>query len=111
MVIFIAVYVIFFAWVGMRLFMGTIEGITYFSSFGDSCFNMLVLLTTSNYPDVMLPAYRQARIYCLFFIIYLIFGLFLFMNLLLAMFYSNYKKRYEKALDSFIDVRTLYLEN
>ena len=58
MVIFIAVYIIYFSWIGLRLFKGTIEGISYFDSFGDACFNMLVLMTTSNYPDVMMPAYR-----------------------------------------------------
>ena len=111
MVAFIAVYIIYFSWIGMRMFKGSIEGITYFDDFGDACFNMLVLMTTSNYPDVMLPAYRESRPACIFFIVYLIFGLFLFMNLLLAIFYSNYKMRYEKAIDSFVDVRTTYLEN
>ena len=94
MVIFIAVFIIYFSWIGMRLFKGSIEGITYYDTFGDATFNMLVLLTTSNYPDVMLPAYRENRVASIFFIVYLIFGLFLFMNLLLAIFYSNYKQRY-----------------
>jgi len=51
---------------------------------------MFVLLTTSNFPDVMLPAYGKNRLDCLFFIFYLVVGLFLLMNLLLAIFYSNY---------------------
>ena len=111
MVVFIAVFIIYFSWIGLRLFKGTIEGIQYFDNFGDAIFNMLVLLTTSNFPDIMMPAYRDARIASLFFIIYLVFGLFLFMNMLLAIFYANYKIRYQKALDSFVDVRTIYLEN
>lgn len=57
MVAFIIVYILYFSWMGQRLFSGTLEGVQYFGTYGDSCFNMLVLLTTSNYPDVMLPAY------------------------------------------------------
>lgn len=57
MVLFIIVYILYFSWMGQRLFSGTLEGVQYFGTFGDSCFNMLVLMTTSNYPDVMLPAY------------------------------------------------------
>lgn len=57
MVSFIAFYILFFAWVGSRLFRGTPEGIENFSSFGESAFGLLVLMTTANFPDFMLPAY------------------------------------------------------
>jgi nicotinamide riboside transporter PnuC len=57
MVLFTLVYMLYFAWMGQRIFSGTLEGVQYYNSFGDSFFNMLVLLTTSNYPDIMLPAY------------------------------------------------------
>jgi two pore calcium channel protein len=111
MVLFITVYIIYFAWIGMRIFKGTIEGVLYFNTFGDSVFNMIVLLTASNFPEIMLPAYRQNRVSCLFFVVYLLFGIFLFMNLLQAMFYTNYKKRYEDTIEGFVDIRTMYLEN
>ncbi len=62
---------------------------------------MLVLLTTANFPDIMLPAYEQSRIYALFFISYLLFGLFLILNLLMAVYYNNYKRRYENSLIKF----------
>lgn len=90
MVLLIIVYILFFAWVGQRLFKGTPEGIENFSTFGESAFGLLVLMTTANFPDFMLSAYQVSRLNCLFFISYLIFGLFLLMNLLLAIFYSNY---------------------
>lgn len=57
MVFFILVYVFYFAWMGSRLFSGTIEGVETFSNLNDSFFYMFVLLTTSNFPDVMLPSY------------------------------------------------------
>lgn len=31
--------------------------------------------------------------------------------MLLAIFYSNYKKRYEDAIASFVDIRAVFLEN
>jgi len=98
MVLFIIIYIMYFAWMGQRLFSGTLEGIQFFGSFQDAFFNMLVLMTTSNFPDIMLPAYQRSRLNCLYFIIYLILGLFLMMNLLLAIFYSNFKNRFERKL-------------
>jgi two pore calcium channel protein 1 len=98
MVIFTVVYILYFAWMGQRLFSGTLEGVQFFDSFGNSFFNMLVLMTTSNFPDIMLPAYQRNRIACLYFIIYLILGLYLMMNLLLAIFYSNFKFRFEQNI-------------
>ena len=47
----------------------------------------------------MIPAYSQNRISSAFFLIYLIFGLFLLMNLLLAIFYNNFKKRVDNVLE------------
>ena len=109
MVLFILVYILYFSWMLQRWFSGTLEGVQYFSTFGDSFFNMLVLMTTSNFPDVMLPAYQISRWNCLFFIIYLVLGLFLMMNLLLAIFYSNFKSRFEENLGSLEDDRSKYL--
>ena len=57
MTLFVFVYVFYFAWMGNRLFSGTIEGVQSFANLDDSFFYMFVLLTTSNYPDVMLPSY------------------------------------------------------
>ena len=109
MVIFILVYVFYFAWMGNRLFAGTIEGVENFSGLDDSFFYMFVLLTTSNFPDVMLPSYSQHRRYAIFFITYLVIGLFLLMNLLLAIFYSNYQERVESSMHNFSSQRNIYL--
>lgn len=57
MVLFIIFYILYFSAMGQRYFAGTLEGVIYFPNFGDAVFHMLVLLTTSNYPDIMLPAY------------------------------------------------------
>lgn len=109
MVLFILVFLLYFSWIGQRLFSGTLEGVQFFSSFGDAVFNMLVCLTTSNFPDVMLPAYQVNRLNAIFFVIFLVLGLFLMMNLLLAIFYSNFKNRFEGDIGKFEDVRNEYL--
>ena len=110
MIAFLGFYVLFFALLGRRLFNGSVEGVQYFPDFIAACFNMLVLLTTANSPDIMLPAYQYHRIYALFFISYLLFGVFLLMHLLMALFYYNYQQRYQKQLSTFKDERDAFLE-
>jgi two pore calcium channel protein 3 len=110
MFVFITFYVLFFALLGMRIFKGSVEGVQYFPTYVESCFNMLVLLTTANSPDIMLPAYEQSRGLALFFIFYLMIGVFLLMHLLMALFYYNYKCRYEEQLSVFRLERDAYLE-
>ena len=60
---------------------------------------MVVLLTTSNYPDVMMPSYSDNRMNAIFFITFLIIGLFLLMNLLLAIFYAKYQEKADDSID------------
>ena len=99
----IIVFIVFFSFLGYRLFRGIVineldylhklglgEGYAYFPSLPDAMFHLLVLLTTANYPDVMMPAYKVNRLYVLFFIAYLVIGLFFLLNMLLAVFYNNY---------------------
>ena len=101
MVIFIMIYVFYFAWMGNRLFAGTIEGVETFSNLNDSFFFMFTLLTTTNFPDVMLPSYGQERRYAIFFITFLVIGVFIFLKLLLAIFYSAYQERVDASIDEF----------
>lgn len=107
--IFIFGYVIYYSWMGQKLFAGTLQGVLYMEDFGDSFFNMFVLMTTSNYPDIMLPAYGENRLYFVFFGSYLLIGLFLIMNLLLAIVYSNFKARFEEHVESREKSRALFL--
>ena len=54
---------------------------------------MMILLTTANFPNIMLPSYNSHRVYALFFLGYLIIGLYFLQNILLAIVFDNYKKR------------------
>jgi len=81
----------------------------HFPQYGEGLWSMLVCLTTSNFPDVMLPGYMAWRWYCILFLIYMVMGLFLFMSLVLAIFYSNFKIRYENKINKDEKKRNTFL--
>eukprot|EP00939_MAST-03C_sp_MAST-3C-sp1_P005373 g5373.t1 len=84
--------VLFGAGVGCVIFQDSDEGSEFFSSLATGINSMVVLLTTANYPDVMMPAYSNNRAASLFFVIYLIVGLFLMLNLVLATICDSYSQ-------------------
>ncbi|CAI2386869.1 unnamed protein product [Moneuplotes crassus] len=103
-------YIILFGWVGFRLFRGTQQGEAYFSSLSESIWSMMVLLTTANFPDVMMLAYNINRAYAIFFIIYLVFVLFFLLNLVLAVYYNNYRTRVDNTISKFMSIREQFLQ-
>ena len=103
-------YIGFFAIIGFYMFAGSIEGTMYFSSLSQSYYNLLVLITTANFPDIMLPAYNVNFFYSFYFVIYLCFGLYLLLNLLLAKVFSNYRRRLELKVSMRSDNRVKLLE-
>uniref|UniRef100_A0AAY4EUU8 Voltage-dependent calcium channel protein TPC1 n=1 Tax=Denticeps clupeoides TaxID=299321 RepID=A0AAY4EUU8_9TELE len=64
--------------------------IFYFNTLENSIVSLFVLLTTANFPDVMMPAYSRNRWSCVFFIIYLSIELYFIMNLLLAVVFDTF---------------------
>uniref|UniRef100_A0A8C9V599 Voltage-dependent calcium channel protein TPC1 n=1 Tax=Scleropages formosus TaxID=113540 RepID=A0A8C9V599_SCLFO len=62
----------------------------YFNTLENSIVNLFVLLTTANFPDVMMPAYSKNRWSCVFFIVYLSIELYFIMNLLLAVVFDTF---------------------
>ena len=54
---------------------------------------MLILLTTANFPDVMLPAYNMSFYWSLYFISFLLLGLYALLNLLLAQVFNSFRTR------------------
>lgn len=64
----------------------------YFRTFTKSFINLFVLLTTSNFPDVMFPSYYRSRYSSIFFIAFLVISLYLLMNLMLAVVYEIFTR-------------------
>ena len=80
----------FFAATGVLLFSAERAG-SPFETVPRALINLFVLLTAANFPDVMLPAYQENRLAALFFVAFLILGLFLLTNLILAAVFRKYK--------------------
>lgn len=108
-ILLVALHIIIFAWAGLVLFFGTAEGTAYFKDIRTSLWNMLIALTTTNFPDLMLPAYYSSRFYALFFVAFYLIGLFFLYKLVLASFYSNYRQQIENLAKKFVDVQNKFL--
>ena len=109
LVVVIVIFIMYYSWMLQRYFRGTSEGEIYFKTFPESFYNMLILLTTANFPDIMLPAYTYNKFDSLFFIFYLAVALYLGLSLLLAQIYSNFLSRQKENLDSFKETRSGFL--
>ena len=82
-----------------------------FATLNVSAYTVFILFTVSNYPDVQLPFFKDDRISMVFFWIFLLIGIFLLSNLLLAQIFLNYKtlinsklKRYSDQVEKYFQV-------
>ena len=87
----VILYIGFAAYVATLVFpAGTDEGDAIMTGYTEAAWQLLILLTTANFPDVMMPAYTQCRAAALFFAGFVMFGVFFLMNYLLAVVYGSY---------------------
>nr|XP_012613131.1 two pore calcium channel protein 2 isoform X5 [Microcebus murinus] len=109
----LAIHLCFFTMFGMLLFAGekddgqNRERMTYFRNLPDALTSLLVLLTTANNPDVMIPAYSRNRAYAIFFIVFTLIGSLFLMNLLTAIIYSRFRGYLMQSLQTSLFRRRL----
>lgn len=68
-----------------------------------SAYTVFILFTVSNYPDVQIPYFKEDRLSMIYFWTFLLIGIFLLSNLLLAQIFLNYKKLISSKLRRYSD--------
>jgi Ion transport protein len=89
----VALLILMFGVLGMILFGGietTYSG--YFRTEAEACIRLFELITTVNFPDIMIPSYRESKLYSIYFVTFLLFGLYFLINLVLAVVLFTYRK-------------------
>ncbi|XP_018417245.1 PREDICTED: two pore calcium channel protein 1 [Nanorana parkeri] len=94
-------FMVIFAILGFYLFSSNSSD-PYFNTLENSLVSLFVLLTTANFPDVMMPAYSRNRWSCIFFIVYLSIELYFIMNLLLAVVFDTFNEIEKKKFKSLL---------
>ncbi|KAM9156152.1 two pore channel protein 2-like [Pangshura tecta] len=94
--------VLMFSLMALKLFgdrnLRTVEGSPYFTNYLEIVFDLYVLVTTANSPDVMMPAFDFSWWYSLFFLTYVVINTYLFMSVFLAVVYNNYRKHLKNEI-------------
>ena len=81
----------FFGALGVILF-SRVDGLkTAFGSLGSGLISLCILLTTANFPDIMLKVYKLSAASCFFFVLFLFLGVFVLINLMLVAVVRNYE--------------------
>ncbi|KAK7855057.1 two pore calcium channel protein 1 [Quercus suber] len=103
-------FLLFSSWLAYVMFEDTQQGKTVFTSYGTTLYQMFVLFTTSNNPDVWTPAYKASRWFCLFFVLYILLGVYFVTSLILAVVYDSFKGQLAKQVSVMDSTRRRILE-
>ena len=87
----LVIFVFFCGWMAVLLFQSPANR-QLFGSLYSAMWQLLVLLTTTNFPDVMVPAFQSNRAACVFFVVFVILAQYFAMNMITASVYQAYRK-------------------
>eukprot|EP00937_MAST-01D_sp_MAST-1D-sp2_P002661 g2661.t1 len=83
----------------------------YFSDVLASVMKLVIVITTANFPDVMLPAFNCSPwVTAVFFVIFIVFGFLFVANLVLAVAYQRFQARAVEHLDKSVRRRIELLD-
>ena len=88
-----------FGLIGSFLFKDSPDFATVF----DSMYSLYVLLSTCNFPDVMLSTFKTSKLSVFFFAVYIIINLYILLSLLKALFFSVYFDLYKNKIECCIE--------
>ena len=82
----------------------------YWVTLQDSMFNIYVLFTTSNFPDIIFPYYKINNLTFFYFVIFLAIGIWMIMNLVVAVFYNEYRNQIERKIKKYDKTREVFIK-
>ena len=85
------VVILFYGWIGCVMFYETNEGDASFSNLIESMWTLWIMVTTANYPDVMMPAYNANPLAALYFVSFMVISFFFIMGVVLASVVNSYQ--------------------
>lgn len=87
----IFINIMLFAWMGMVLFAGTLEGSSVFPDIMESGWRLFVLFTTTNFPEIMMIALDNVRATLIYFAAFVILNVFFLAPLSLAFIFNVFR--------------------
>ena len=115
-IVIILSYIVFFTlvgyiWLSSKTHNEYRDPAEYFKTIPITMFNMIILFTTSNFPDILFPFFKVSNATAIYFIGFLMIGLYMLLNLMLAVFYNSYKQQIERNIHKYDSVREEFLRN
>eukprot|EP01017_Pseudomicrothorax_dubius_P047243 TRINITY_DN8453_c0_g1_i5.p2 TRINITY_DN8453_c0_g1~~TRINITY_DN8453_c0_g1_i5.p2 ORF type:complete len:183 (-),score=36.83 TRINITY_DN8453_c0_g1_i5:177-725(-) len=84
-----------FALLARVIFHDTAEEKNWFPNVAESMYQLILLQTNANFPDVMLDVYQENKTSFFFFLLFIIIQSLILVNLLVAFFYYHYNREIE----------------
>jgi len=74
-----------------------------------SCWSLVVLMSTANFPDVMMASYSYSNWTAIFFVLYLLTALYLLFQIILAAVFSRFQDKAKEILSQIPKIQTVCL--